>query len=354
MMRLFGPTVLGLVLFAAAPKVHASDEPRCGSGGDGSPLCSARLITPEVKAALERESDKAHLHLSLDEAITDEELKTITKLPWLTSVSLNRCDKITDITPLASLPKLAYVDLSGTSVKTLAPLAKLKNLTEIDLGSNITIEDLTPLKGLGKLKKLKLPMIKNIAPLAGLSSLRELELGTAPDDWGVVQKLVRLEVLKVSFVELTDLSVVGGLKDLRVLEISIGKRLADLSALKALTKLTSLRLQQTAVKDLAPLGGLTSLESLVVAQAPVEDIAPLASLTKLVDLNLSDTKVTSIAPLTKLTTLKTFGVTKTLIKDFKPLEASVPSLRTIWVPKGLEPQVAFIKQQNPKVSIFGM
>jgi Leucine-rich repeat (LRR) protein len=131
---------------------HADESPLCGSGGDGTPICTVSEITPAVKAALEKERDRAHLLLQFETSATDEQLKTITRLPWLTQVSLDRCDKITDLTPLASLPKLTYVDVSGTGVKSLAPLAKLKNLTELYLETTF-VEDLAPLKGLTKLRR---------------------------------------------------------------------------------------------------------------------------------------------------------------------------------------------------------
>jgi|GEM_PF-5212733 len=116
------PILASLALLVSSPAFAEL----CGSGGDGSPMCTVRSITAEVKAELEKEHDRAHLNLSFDAAATNDDLKTVTKLPWLTSVSVNRCDNISDIAPLASLKKLTYLPpvsfLPPSTVTNVSPI----------------------------------------------------------------------------------------------------------------------------------------------------------------------------------------------------------------------------------------
>ena len=55
--------------------------------------------------------------------------------------------KVTDLTPLAGLAKLEALDLRGTKVTDLTPLAGLTNLIMLDLRGTKVI-DLTPIAGL--------------------------------------------------------------------------------------------------------------------------------------------------------------------------------------------------------------
>ena len=127
------------------------------------------------------------------------------------NVSLNR---IIDLTPIRSLPKLTHLAFYGTPISNLEPLARLETLQVID-ASGCRISDLTPLANLNNLIRLNLRdnQIKNIAPLAGLTELRELSLHHN---------------------EITDVTPLAGVSGLRELEIERND-IADHSPLDALS-----------------------------------------------------------------------------------------------------------------------
>src|SRR4030042_651288 len=67
----------------------------------------------------------------------------------LTSLYLEGCTGITDLTPLAGQSSLTHLDLIGcTGITDLTPLAGLSNLTLLHLRACTGITDLTPLAGL--------------------------------------------------------------------------------------------------------------------------------------------------------------------------------------------------------------
>ena len=61
-----------------------------------------------------------------------------------------------------------------------------------------------------------------------------------------------------------------------------------MSPLAALTQLTNLPLNDTAVSDVSPLEALTQLRSLHLERTYVSDVSPLANLTQLWSLDLND------------------------------------------------------------------
>ena len=73
------------------------------------------------------------------------------------------------------------LELHGSQITDLTPLAQLTDLTTLGLGLN-QITDVTPLAKLTKLKKLWLPdnKITDLTPLAELTKLKMLYLGGNP------------------------------------------------------------------------------------------------------------------------------------------------------------------------------
>src|SRR4030042_188264 len=87
---------------------------------------------------------------------------------------------VTELAPLAGLTQLTTLDLAGTPVTELAPLAGLTQLTTLYLGWT-PVTDLAPLAGLTQLMMLYLDgtPVTELAPLAGLTQLTTLDPGGA-------------------------------------------------------------------------------------------------------------------------------------------------------------------------------
>ena len=100
--------------------------------------------------------------------------------------------KLDDLSPLAGLTELQELYLGDTQVRDLSPLAGLTKLHRLFL-NNTQIRDLSPLAGLTKLERLNLSdtQVQDLSPLAGLTELRYLYLSNTQ-----VRELSHLEGLK--------------------------------------------------------------------------------------------------------------------------------------------------------------
>jgi internalin A len=106
--------------------------------------------------------------------------------------SLDLCGtRISDLAPLASCTRLESLDLSYTDVSDLAPLASCLSLRRLDATSTKII-DLSPLVGLGSLEVLVLEDtgVSDLRPLASLTCLRTLNIrDTLVEDRAPLSKL---------------------------------------------------------------------------------------------------------------------------------------------------------------------
>jgi Leucine-rich repeat (LRR) protein len=214
------------------------------------------------------------------EAITPAELAGLTELTanmgvhavgggfWIPGIS--------DLSPLASLTNLTYLNLQGNAISDLSPLASLTNLTYLRLDYN-RISDLSPLASLTNLNDLVLSrnQISDISPLASLTNLTYLHLQR--------------------------------------------NQISDISPLASLTNLNDLRLDYNQISDISPLASLTNLTYLQLNRNQISDISPLASLTNLTRLGLDWNHISDISSLTSLTNLTYLGLERNQISDISPL-----------------------------------
>ena len=91
--------------------------------------------------------------------------------------ALNLTGYAVDLSPLAGLPRLEQLNLSGGGIPDFQLLTGLANLQQLDLSWN-QVNDLTGLAGMIQLKVLNLHSnnLRDITPLANLIQLKELNL----------------------------------------------------------------------------------------------------------------------------------------------------------------------------------
>jgi beta-lactamase regulating signal transducer with metallopeptidase domain/Leucine-rich repeat (LRR) protein len=239
-----------------------------------------------------------------------------------------------DVSHLAGLTGLRWLDLSGTQV-TDAGLEHLKGLTGLQQlylgGTQITDVGLGHLKGLTALQLLGLGVTKvtgaGLEHLKGLSQLQELRLKSAQvTDAGLVhlKGLSGLSVLDLSNTKITDagLEHLKGLSELQKLQLKSAQVTdAGLSHLAGLTRLQWLDLSNTKITDagLEHLKGLTRLQTLYVSQTQITDtgMVHLKGLSELQELQLKSAQVTDagLAHLAGLTRVQFLDLESTQITD---------------------------------------
>ena len=229
--------------------------------------------------------------------------------------------EITALTGLEHATNLTELNLWGTGVSDVSPLAGLTQLTTLDLEFVAVVSDVSPLAGLTQLTWLRLygTGVSDVSPLAGLTQLTWLNLGdTGVSDVSPLAGLTQLTYLGLHGTSVSDVSPLAGLTQLTTLWLS-NTGVSDVSPLAGLTQLTELGFDGTGVSDVSPLAGLTQLTWLRLYGTGVSDVSPLAGLTQLTWLNLGDTGVSDVSPLAGLTQLTELDLRGTGVSDVSPL-----------------------------------
>ena len=258
---------------------------------------------------------------------------------------------VSDLGPLANLTTLERLDLTGTQVSDIEPLGNLTVLGRLEL-IDTHISDIGPLVNLTRLERLDLDgtQISDIRPLANLTSLEWLSLMRTPiSDFSSLANLTSLKWLNLMRTQISDIDPLASLNSLEYFLLS-GTQVSDFSPLTSLTALRWLMLMDTQISDVRPLANLGTLErldldrtqvsdikplanlpalrSLDLRSTPVADIGPLAGLATLEHLVLQSTKVSDIGPLASLAALERLDLDRTQVSDIKPL-ANLPALRSL-------------------------
>ncbi|MCH7727821.1 MAG: leucine-rich repeat domain-containing protein [Planctomycetes bacterium] len=113
---------------------------------------------------------------------------------------------VSDLTPLAGLTSLRWLEGDGTSVIDLTPLAGMTSLEGLYL-SVTRVTDLTSVAGLKSLEELYLynTQVSDLAPLEKLTSLRALSLqGTKVSDLTPLAELKNLEWLELEHTQVSE------------------------------------------------------------------------------------------------------------------------------------------------------
>jgi len=119
---------------------------------------------------------------------------------------------------------------------------------------------------------------------------------------------------------------VGLILDLEPKALELWNEWKDVSFVSILSDLEVLKLIFTSVSDLTPLKSLTKLKELDITFAPVNNLEPLNMLPSLNVLKLKGTKVTNLSPLAKLTSLAELHIDSAETIDLRPLEG-IPDLK---------------------------
>lgn len=148
-------------------------------------------------------------------------------------------------------------------------------------------------------------------------------------DISALAALTRLQTLVLSYTQVSDIRALAALTGLQSLYLN-RTRVSDISALSALTGLQTLNLNGTQVSDIRTLSALTGLQALYLSHTQVSDIRALSALTGLQGLNLISTQVSDIGALSALTGLQWLNLNSTQVSDIGAL-AALTGLQTLYL-----------------------
>ena len=189
----------------------------------------------------------------------------------------------------------------------------LESLLRTTMGWTESVQLTTGL--LAQVERLTLsPEVSDLSQLYLLINLRELDasaLGRSAD-WSVLTGLNHLETLRLppATVEPMSLRAIGCLTSLRVLSMA-GCGLTSVAELRPLTALEELDLSLGSLGDISPLEGMTALRVLRLNGNALTDITPLSRLTALEELELQENPITDLTPLRPLRQMRTLNLAST-------------------------------------------
>ena len=220
----------------------------------------------------------------------------LSKLDNLVWLGLHQCDgseNLSFLKKLTNLKKFRYTNIySDNGCQSIKPVSYLKNLTELYLNVNASAaEDITPLKGLKKLRKLTLEHIggDDVSVIKNFTNLRELELGLTSErtDVSFLSKLEKLESLDISG-NTTNLDAVSKTKMNRLSKLSIDSNDENLSFIGnlALDELSLSYVNSSFTSTIGNLSGLKSLSLMDINNGYLYDMSFMKQLKSLETLSV--------------------------------------------------------------------
>ena len=128
----------------------------------------------------------------------------------------------------------------------------------------------------------------------------------------------KLRFLYIEHGEITDISCVRGMKNLKDLNLRYNK-IEDLSPLEDLTQLQFLYLSGNNISDVSPLAKLKNLKQLCIEDCNVSDISSLSNLHNLEKLYLSGNNISDISAVEFLYKMKEFTIFRNKVSDISCL-----------------------------------
>ena len=198
----------------------------------------------------------------------------------------------------AEMETIEKLDIEGTQLVDLKPLAQMPNLQVLYMGDN-RMRDVGGLKPLGKLRILKMRH-------------------NSVDDFSALSAMSRLEDLDAGHNRLTNLGPLSRLSALRKLDLG-NNQVSSLTALGRMPWLEHLDLANNKITNLAPLSGARNLQELRLGENQIDNLEPLAGLKALEVLSLERNEITDISALAGLGRLKRLYLSRNHIRDVSAL-----------------------------------
>lgn len=236
-----------------------------------------------------------------------------------------------DFSFLSSMPQLEYLDLSESSVSSLALefIGSLPSIQTLNLNS-CGITDISSLSNLSSLKTLLLDNnnIESVAPLAACPNLQVLTLSSnGLTDISPISNLNSLTELDLSYNTPSTLAPLGQCPNLQILNLS-NCSLTDISILKncaQLTHLTAAHNELTGIDGLQKCNKLIEIDLSYNKLTSIDELGPIDSITMV---NINENDVVSIPPFTTSSNLQKFYADHNFLEDLTGL-ASLPYLNYV-------------------------
>ena len=251
------------------------------------------------------------------------DLSPLAGLPRLTSLTVTG-GWYGDLCRVAVLPQLTELNLFGYDTTDFTPLYELKQLTTFRAGNHQTY-DFSALADMPRLTTLLLPDARknDLSWIAGLTNLEDLTIWPCKQkyfDWmSGMTSLRRLHLDMRVNADFSALAALTNLTELRI-EMESGRVLDDLSWLGVLTELDTLYLNGLRLPNMHVLEGLKNLETLTLGN--VHDsirIYEFPDLPDLTSLTITDCSVVNAGDLVRFPALTRLALVNSTVDDHRAI-----------------------------------
>ena len=231
----------------------------------------------------------------------------------------------------SAVREMVVTRASQSDIEAIGQLSGLRKL-ELDIGKGEF--DLTPLTNLQNLEELSVSVHgdaawyekTDLSPLGGLKQLKVLYITECSADLSFVNMLKDLKLLSVSRSVVDDLSFLQGLNELEYLNLNYVED-SDLSYLKGMSKIKNIYIQGHHMRNFEYLGEMKYITQVYLKELEYNqeerqdiDLNVFAEADKLSGLFIQGMYVADVAPISRLENLKEIVFVDTEVADIESLK----------------------------------
>lgn len=274
-------------------------------------------------------SSSEFLRIANDPNATDEQRRTVAALIDYLRPSWEENDNKIE-SDAAKLESREWLNLQGSDLEDLSPIANLHNLKGLVLTGRIS--DLSVIASIPNLERLELGnnYIRDLTPLRNLSKLRILRLSNNRiRDLSPLFKLRTLETLNVEDNQIEDISGIHAMANLVEMSLSRNK-IHMISGVSEMPSMRILELNENEMSDASGIEVFSNLCSLSLTKNNLDNLEPISKLHKLTFLSLSGNSISNVNALRALRLLRCLTLHGNPLHDVTALEG-LPFLHQLFV-----------------------
>ncbi|MGF9958995.1 leucine-rich repeat domain-containing protein, partial [Bacillus mycoides] len=203
------------------------------------------------------------------------------------------------------------------------PITKedLLQIKTLSIYSGEGINEIAGLEYMTNLEKLTLreSNVTDISVISGLRHLKYLDLSSNPiESIQAVSKLENLDMLFLRDNKIADLTPLSQMKKIKILDL-IGNNIKDLTPLFTVLSLEEVYLANNQISNLSGIEKLKNVNLLWIGNNKISDVEPISKMSNLIELEIADSEIKDISSLSKLVKIQVLNLEENYISDISPL-----------------------------------
>ncbi|MED1041797.1 leucine-rich repeat domain-containing protein, partial [Bacillus mycoides] len=197
----------------------------------------------------------------------------------------------------------------------------LLQIKTLSIYSGEGINEIAGLEYMTNLEKLTLreSNVTDISVISGLRHLKYLDLSSNPiESIQPVSKLENLDMLFLRDNKIADLTPLSQMKKIKILDL-IGNNIKDLTPLFTVLSLEEVYLANNQISNLSGIEKLKNVNLLWIGNNKISDIEPISKMSNLIELEIADSEIKDISSLSKLVKIQVLNLEENYISDISPL-----------------------------------